>query len=168
MKKLFLLGMAALMSAALMAQNDNSQDMTKMMQQHAEQVAKSIDLKGDAKTEFEHLYMQYTTELMGSFGRRQNRQPGEERAERQGKKKEEMTTEEANQRLQDIIEQQERQAADAQRRVEVTKKYIAEFSKTLTPQQVVKVMQGGGQMRQRQGMPGGPRMGGMGGMRGEF
>ena len=155
-----MLSLAALMCVAgVKAQDEESRpDMSKMVQKRAEKLSKELELKDDAKTSFEALYVQYANELVGE--QKRERKGDEEKAER-GKRgdKETLTDAQATERLQQMIERQERQIADSQRRLEVTKKYMAEFQKTLTPQQVLRVMQANDMRQQnnRRGMQGGNR-----------
>lgn len=167
MKKIIMLGLAALMTVAAMAQDGEKPDMAKMAKNHAEQLSKTLELTGDAKSQFEDLYVQYASELAG-----EPQEPREEGADEQAEggrrgKKGELTEAQATERLNQMLQRQEKQIAEQQRRLEVQKKYIPEFQKTLTPQQVLKVIQG--PQRRRQGMNGqrnGQRMnGGMGGAR---
>ena len=105
-----------------------------------------------------------------------------EQASRDNEKKE-LTAEEAKAQLKENFERQEQQIVTMQKRLEVQKKYADEFSKVLTPEQVLKVLtpqrgQGGRDMNRRQGdgerrgnfdgerrggFGGGPRGGGFGG-----
>ena len=160
----------ALLSTALLfsvnnpatAQRPSQEDMqarrAQMVEQQAERLAKDLDLKGDQKTSFVDTYKAYQNELMAAV----QGQRGQQRQEGQQEKKK-LSDEEAQKQLDEYFARQEAQIAQQQKRLEVERKYYAEFKKTLTPQQLVKVFrqrQGG----QRQG--GGQRPGGFGGPQG--
>ena len=93
-----------------------------------------------------------------------------QRPERAGQddEKKELTEEEATAKIKENFDRQEQQIATMQKRLEVQKKYAEEFSKVLTPQQVLKVLtpQRGGNGRgqgQQRGQGNGERRGGFGG-----
>ena len=89
----------------------------------------------------------------------------------EGDDKKELTDDEANARIQEQFTRQEEQIATLQKRLEIQKKYSAEFAKVLTPQQVLKVLtpQRNNQRGQQRGQENGQRQGGwQGGGRGGF
>jgi len=140
-----LLSMALLFSVnnTATAQRPSQEEMqarrAQMVEQQAERLAKDLDLKGDQKTSFVATYKTYQNELMATMqGQRGQRQEGQ-----QEKKK--LSDEEAHKQLDEYFARQESQIAQQQKRLEVERKYYAEFKNTLTPQQLVKVF------RQRQG-----------------
>ncbi len=156
-------------------EEERAQMRAEMIKRVADRSAKDFDLKGDAKEAFLTTFTAYQTEMfqtnMGGM-----RQRGQEADE-----KKELTDEEANAKIQEQFTRQEEQIATMQKRLEIQKKYSAEFAKILTPQQVLKVLtpqrngqrgQGNGQRGQGNGQRGqgdgqrGP--GGFGGGRGGF
>lgn len=164
MKKLLVLSLVTIMSMSAMAQR-NQENMqarrAEMISTMADRVAKDLNLKDEAKTQFVATYKAYQEELFGTYqtGRNQG-----QRGERQNDKK--LTDEEAQKQVEQYFERQEQQIKQQQARLEIEKKYLAEFQKTLTPQQVAKIFAQRQQMGMRQGgMQGGRGFGGQGGMR---
>ena len=110
------------------------------------------------------------------FATNQNQGQRLEQNGRDGEKKE-LTKEDAEARIKQNFERQEQQIATMQKRLEVQKKYVEEFGKVLTPQQVLKVLNpqrgqgnrdqmrrnGDGNNERRGNFEGGPRGGGFGG-----
>lgn len=145
------------------SEEDRAQMRAEMIKRVAERSAKDFDLKGDAKEAFLTTFTAYQTEMfqtnMGGM-----RQRGQEADE-----KKELSDEEANAKIQEQFTRQEEQIATMQKRLEIQKKYSAEFAKILTPQQVLKVLtpqrnnQRNGQRGQGDGQRG---QGGFGGGRG--
>ena len=171
MKKiLIMMAMALVCAGQVNAQRErmNPEDMAKargeMVKQNAERLAKDFDLKDDAKTAFIEKYTQYQEELFGEM-----RQQGNRGEAQQGERKKttEMSDEELEKMIKSYFERQEKQIEGMQKRLEVQKKYYAEFSKTLSPKQLIKIF---GQQRpqNRQGQGQGQRggFGGRGGMGG--
>lgn len=152
MKKTILMLAVALFSTAAMAQGerrsgeDRAKMRAEMVKNQAERLAKDFELKDDAKTAFVDLYTQYQNELMAPMGERQRGENAEERGER--KKLSEMSDEEITNRIQGAFARQEKAIEAMQKRLEVQKKYYAEFGKTLKPQQLMKIF---GQQRPQQG-----------------
>lgn len=173
MKKSIL--MVALMlgiSTATFAQNDNNspEDRAKMraemVQKQAERLAKDFDLKNDAKSSFIETFTKYQNELASSmeFMRR---------PENEDDSKKNLSEEEATAKIQESFDRQEKQIAAMQKRLEIQKNYYAEFAKTLTPQQMVKIFAQQRRGGQQGGQQGGNRQGGNrdgfgGGNRGGF
>jgi len=176
MKKSIL--MVALMlgiSTATFAQDENkSEDRAKMraemVQKQAERLAKDFELKDDAKTSFIETFTKYQNELASGMENLRRSNNGEKSEE-----KKELTEEEATAKIQENFSRQETQIKAMQSRLETQKKYYAEFSKILTPQQLVKIFaqnrrdgqQRGGQ-RSEGNRQGGNRGGFGGGNRGGF
>ena len=151
------------------SEEDRAQMRAEMIKRVAERSAKDFDLKGDAKEAFLTTFTAYQTEMfqtnMGGM-----RQRGQEADE-----KKELSDEEANAKIQEQFTRQEEQISTMQKRLEIQKKYSAEFAKILTPQQVLKVLtpqrnnQRNGQRGQGDGQRGqGGFGGGFGGGRGGF
>ena len=191
MKKTIIVAVLALLSSAAvsaqerMSQEEREKAMAERIEKAADRVAGELKLKDDAKKQFVQTYTAYQKEM---FATNSNQGQRQEQAGRNDEKKE-LSKEEAQAQLKQNFERQEQQIATMQKRLEVQKKYAEEFSKTLTPQQVLQVLtpqrgQGGNrdQMR-RQGdndqrrnfeggnrgnFNGGPRGGGFGGPGGGF
>ena len=191
MRKTILLAVLTLMcSTAVCAQERmNEEERTKAVgeriEKAADRMAKDFNLKDEAKATFVSIYTDYQKEM---FATNQFQGQRQEQLNRDEEKKE-LSKEEAQAQLKENFERQEQQIATMQKRLEVQKKYAEEFSKTLTPQQVLQVLtpqrgQGGNrdQMRRqgnderrgnfeggnRGGFNGGPRGGGFGGPGGGF
>lgn len=164
MKKKVLLAMTLVMGFCTMQAQENQgaenweQMRTERVKKQAERKAGELDLKGDAKDNFIIIYTQYQGEMFacakktGMFDRRNER--------REAPEKKELTDAEAKEKVDEYFKNQEKQITLMKARLDVQKKYYAEFAKTLTPQQLAKVFaepqfQMGGRGRQGQGRPGG-------------
>lgn len=160
MKKYFVILVAALMASATanaqrrqqMSADEMLKMRTEMVQRQTERMAKDLDLKGDAKTAFMETYAKYQTELNEAMGDMSSMFGG--RAD--DVKAEKLSDEECYAKIKENLDMQEKQVVQSQKRLEITKKYMAEFMSTLTPQQLYKVF---GQ-RQRMGGGGNQRGGG--------
>lgn len=177
MKKTIIVAVLALISStALFAQERLSEEerekaITERIAKAADRMAGDFKLGDDAKKTFVETYTAYQKEMFST------NQPGGQRLEQNGRdeEKKELTDEEAAAKMKETFERQEQQIATMQKRLEVQKKYAAEFGKVLTPQQVLKVLtpQRGGNGRgqgQQRGQNSGERRGGFGegGPRGGF
>ena len=183
-KTIIVAALALLSSVAVSAQERMSAEqrekaIAERIGSAADRMAKDFDLKDDAKKSFVETYTAYQKEM---FATNQNQGQRLEQNGRDGEKKE-LTKEDAEARIKQNFERQEQQIATMQKRLEVQKKYVEEFGKVLTPQQVLKVLNpqrgqgnrdqmrrnGDGERRgnfeggQRGGFGGGPRGGGFGG-----
>lgn len=145
------------------SEEDRAQMRAEMIKRVAERSAKDFDLKGDAKEAFLTTFTAYQTEMF------QTNQGGMRQRGQEADEKKELSDEEANAKIQEQFTRQEEQIATMQKRLEIQKKYSAEFAKILTPQQVLKVLtpqrnnQRNGQRGQGDGQRG---QGGFGGGRG--
>jgi len=146
------------------SEEERAQMRTEMIKRVADRTAKDFDLKGDAKEAFLKTYSEYQTEMF------QTNQGGMRQRGQETDEKKELTDEEANAKIQEQFTRQEEQIATMQKRLEIQKKYSAEFAKILTPQQVLKVLtpQRNGQRNGQRGQGDGQRQGGFGGGRGGF
>ena len=151
------------------SEEDRAQMRAEMIKRVAERSAKDFDLKGDAKEAFLTTFTAYQTEMF------QTNQGGMRQRGQETDEKKELSDEEANAKIQEQFTRQEEQIATMQKRLEIQKKYSAEFAKILTPQQVLKLLtpqrnnQRNGQRGQGDGQRGqGGFGGGFGGGRGGF
>lgn len=151
------------------SEEDRAQMRAEMIKRVAERSAKDFDLKGDAKEAFLTTFTAYQTEMF------QTNQGGMRQRGQEADEKKELSDEEANAKIQEQFTRQEELIATMQKRLEIQKKYSAEFAKILTPQQVLKVLtpqrnnQRNGQRGQGDGQRGqGGFGGGFGGGRGGF
>ena len=181
MKKTIIVAVLALLSSTAvsaqerMSQEEREKAMAERIERAADRVAGDLKLKDDAKKSFVETYKAYQKEMFAT-----NANQGQ-RLEQNGRneEKKELSKEEAQAQLQESFARQEQQIATMQKRLEVQKKYAEEFSKTLTPQQVLQVLtpqrgQGGNRDQQRRqgnderrgNFEGGNRGGGFGGPRG--
>ena len=178
-KTIIVAALALLSSVAVSAQERMSAEqrekaIAERIGSAADRMAKDFDLKDDAKKSFVETYTAYQKEM---FATNQNQGQRLEQNGRDDEKKE-LTKEDAEARIKQNFERQEQQIATMQKRLEVQKKYVEEFGKVLTPQQVLKVLnpqrgqqggrdqmrrQGNGDNQRRGGFEGGPRGGGFGG-----
>lgn len=172
-RNIVLVALAALLMGAVStvnAQEDNGRDARRQEFQarQTERLVKDLKLEGEKKTQFEAVYKRYQEELAAT--RQQTRQRDEDDT------KKELTDEEATAKVNEIFTRQEEQIQQQQLRLDIQKKYCAEFSTILTPQQLVRVFQQPQGNRQsgrsgfqqggrggRGGFGGGPRGGGFGG-----
>ena len=177
MKKIVLMMAIALMSVASvkaqggqMSDEDRAQRRAEMIQRQGEELAKDLKLSDSEKTSFMELYTKYQNEMFSLFQfQRRDQNNGEER-----KRLSEMTDEEVTARIQEAFARQEQQIEQQKARLEIQKKYYAEFSKTLKPQQLIRIFgqqrpQGQrGQQGNQQGQRGNGGRGGFGGPGGGF
>ena len=155
-------------------ENDGADRRAEMQTRQKERLIKDLKLSDEQRAKFEPIYEKYQTELASLRPQRQQTD-GETGASAQDKKeKKELTDAAATARLQDIFTRQETQIQQSQQRLDIQKKYCAEFSSFLTPQQLLRVFQpqqnrNRAQMGGRgQGGPRGGFGGGFGGPRGGF
>ena len=172
MKRLFIVTAIILMGIGSVSaqqeqrsEEERAQMRAQMIKRVADRTAKDFDLKGDAKEAFLQTFTVYQTEMFQTNmgGLRQHSQEGDD--------KKELTDDEANAKIQEQFTRQEEQIATLQKRLEIQKKYSAEFAKVLTPQQVLKVLtpQRNNQRGRQRGQENGQRQGGwQGGGRGGF
>lgn len=163
MKKIFFSAMIALLFGVIgtiQAQDNRDARRQEMRTRQIERLVKDLKLEGEKKTQFETIYGRYQEELAAT----RQQQTRDNDADRS---KKDLTDEEATAQLTAIFTRQAEQIQQQQLRLDIQKKYCAELSSVLTPQQLLTVFrpQSGRQGRQgRQGgqMQGGPR-GGFGG-----
>lgn len=173
-KVIFILSMAAMLFGSV--NNTNAQDnrgregrRAEMQARMTERLIKDLKLSDEQKAKFEPIYQNYQKELSALRTERQQ-------ADENDSKKEELTDAVATSRLQAIFDRQAQQIQLSQQRLDIQKKYCAELSAFLTPQQLLRVFQpqqqrngqrGGQGFRGGRGGQGGPR-GGFGGGQGGF
>lgn len=137
---------------------DNSERETRraeMQARQTERLVKDLKLTDEQKAKFEPIYANYQKELAAL-----RQEPAREQAGQSEKK--DLTEAEATAKLQEVFTRQEEQIQQQQLRLDIQKKYCAELSSVLTPQQLLKVFQP--QTRNRQAQQGG--RGGQGGFGG--
>lgn len=168
-KSIFILTLAAMLFGSV--NNTNAQDNTEresrraeMQSRQKERLIKDLKLTDEQKAKFEPIYENYQKELAGLRPQRQQ-VDGETGASQQDKK--ELTDALATARLQALFDRQAEQIQQSQQRLDIQKKYCAEFSAILNPQQLLRVFQPQQRTGQRGGQQQGPR-GGQGGPRGGF
>lgn len=178
MKKSIFMMALALMSFASMnnanAQNDNDGEgrRAEMQGRQKERLIKDLKLSDEQKAKFEPIYDRYQNELQAL-----RPQKDEDKADKKKDKKEkqELTDAVATARLQELFTRQEENIKQSQQRLDIQKKYCAEFSSVLNPQQLLRVFQpqmnrnrGGQQGGRGEGGRGQGGRGGFGGGRGGF
>ena len=154
--------------------NERESRRAEMQGRQKERLIRDLKLTDEQRAKFEPIYENYQKELAALRPERQQAD-GETGASQQNKKeKQELTDAVAAARLQALFDRQAEQIQQSQQRLDIQKKYCAEFSSVLNPQQLLRVFQPlqqrngqhGGQQGFRGGQ-GGPR-GGQGGPRGGF
>ena len=141
MKKFVLFFAAAIMTCSnmqaqrrQMSQEELEKMRTERVQRQTENMSKELKLEGEAKTAFETTYSKYLTELNEANPIETDRRNRDEET-----KAEKMTDEECYAKIKENLERQEKQIAQSQKRLEITKKYMAELLPTLSAQQLYKV-----------------------------
>ena len=175
-KTIFIAVMAAFGILAANAQEEASTNRAakraEMTVKSAEKFVKEFNLEGDAQKSFVQTYSHYVEELANcdSAVKSGSSQAGTKEAGKKeagkkeaGKKvdgkKAELTDAEATEKLNDMLTRQQNAIESMKARLEVQKKYVAEFGKVLTPAQVYKVM---GRQRTQAGQRPGLQQGGAG------
>lgn len=168
MKKMLMMmvvGLLAVMPAC--AQDEDAGESreakrAELIQKSGERMAKNFGLEGAARDSFLAVYTQYQTEMFATNAPRARKSEGQAKDD-EGKK--ELTDEQATERIEANLKRQEQQAEQLQKRVEIQKRYYAEFQKTLKPAQILKAMfpQRARQQQGQQQNQGGFRRGGFGG-----
>ena len=170
-KTIFIAVMAAFGILAANAQEEASTNRAakraEMTVKSAEKFVKEFNLEGDAQKSFVQTYSNYVEELANcdSAVKSGSSQAGKKEAGKKeaGKKvdgkKAELTDAEATEKLNDMLTRQQNAIESMKARLEVQKKYVAEFGKVLTPAQVYKVM---GRQRTQAGQRPGLQQGGAG------
>lgn len=169
-KTIFIAVMAAFGILAANAQEEASTNRAakraEMTEKSAEKFVKKFNLEGDVQKSFVQTYSNYVEELANcdsavkagsSSG---SNQAGKKQAGKKvDGKKAELTDAEATEKLNNMLARQQKAIEGMQARLEVQKKYVAEFGKVLTPAQVYKVM---GRQRMQAGQRPGMQQGGAG------
>ena len=165
--------------------NDRASRRAEMQNRQRERLVKELKLTDEQTQKFNDVYGRYQAELSALIATAEgvDAQTGAsaQQDKKDKKEKKELTDAEATAELQKYFDQQAEHLQRQQARLDIQKKYCAELSAFLTPQQLVKVFRqqrgrdgnGNGQQRQqrgnrggrggRGGFGGGPRGGGFGG-----
>ncbi|MDE7379014.1 MAG: hypothetical protein K2N13_08685 [Paraprevotella sp.] len=143
-KKFFYVAIAALMCAGMPihAQSgkqkcDKTAGCEGKGKQRVERLVKELNLQGDAKESFTKLYALYQEEMKAACPEKKNKDAVGKR--KKSDKKAELTAEEATRRMQGRFEREARRIEVQSKRLEIKKKYYAEFGKILSPEQLCKV-----------------------------
>lgn len=183
MKKVFLFAIMCLMfTSSMNAQRQRMSEeqmearRSEMVQRQAENLAKEMNLDGDAKKTFIQTYTDYQNEL-AAIQKTERAERMQANNNNQNKESAKLSDQEAKERIDKYFANQEMQIAASLARLQTTKKYYEELQKTLTPQQLVLVFaerrnnrntQGGAGQRGGFGGGYGGRQGGFGGNNGNF
>ena len=182
------------LNANAQAQDSNNREnrRAEMQARQRERLVKDLELTDEQKPKFEETYTRYEAELASlrtqetevdaMSGATAQQESSGDKADKKSKKekkdkkeKKELTDAEATTQLQAYFDRQTAQLQRQQLRLDIQKKYCAEFSAFLTPQQLVKVFrsgqrgagdnnrQAGGRDRSGRGNRGGRGGGGFGG-----
>lgn len=123
--------------SSLAAQERNSADIERRMEERmnkqAERLADEFGLKDTSRADFMAMYKKYQQDVM------KHRLAEMQQQEGNAKKETEMTDEEATARIQAEFDRKAQAIVDAYNTLEVEKKYYEEFSKTLSPKQLMKI-----------------------------
>lgn len=114
-----------------------------MEAKQAERLADEFKLKGESRKSFLALYKNYRQDM------NKHRFAEIQHSEKTEKKEAELTDEKASARIQEEFDRKAQAIVDAYNRLEVEKKYYEEFSKTLSPKQLMKIF---APVRQPRGM----------------
>lgn len=166
-KNLVLMALAAIFCLNASAQRNQmtaeqiEQFMAQRIERQADNLANEMGLKDEARAKFIATYAEYQ-KVLAAVSQPSNPEQAQAGQQRNRDKKE-LTAEEATQQIEKEFARQEEQITQMQQRLVVTRAYYAEFQKSLTPQQLVKVF--GPRTARGFGGQGGQRMGGQ---RGNF
>ncbi len=138
--------------------NDRESRRAEFQARQTERLIKDLKLTDEQKAKFEPIYQNYQKELASLFQQRQ---------ETNNENEKELTDAAATARLQEIFNRQAEQIQQSQQRLDIQKKYCAELSSILTPQQLLRVFQPQ-QNRNRNNQQGNRGGRGQGGPRGGF
>lgn len=175
MKKLICIAVVMMMACATtvsaqrqrMSAEEIAQRRAEMIQRQGERLAKDMKLDDETKKAFMEEYTKYQQELQEVQGDNQQRRNRDEQVD-----PEKMSDEECYAKITESLKQQETAIDQMQKRMDITKKYLAAFmgSGKYTAQQLYVIF---AQQRQRGGSGqqggqgfGGQRMGGQGGFGG--
>lgn len=103
------------------------------IEKQAERMADEFGLKDEARMNFLSLYKNYRQDVM------RHRMAETQFPEGEMKKETDLTDEEASARIQAEFDRKAQSIVDAYNRLEVEKKYYQEFSKTLSPKQLMRI-----------------------------
>ncbi len=131
--------------------NDRESRRAEMRTKQMERVVKNLKLSDEQRTKFEPIYTSYQDELFALMAPKGKMDGGKKAdAKKKGKDKkdkEELTDAEAAERLQQVFDRQAEEIQKSQQRLDIQKKYCAQFSSFLTPQQLLRLFQPRGQQR---------------------
>lgn len=117
------------------AQIENqNQRREEMIARQADRLIKEMNLDASAKDDFVGLFKKYQSELLGVNSLDRQRVSLDAQI-----KEKELTDADANKRIQNQFARQEQQIENSKKRLEIQKKYIEEFSKILSPKQLMKI-----------------------------
>lgn len=161
------LAIAGMMFTTSVSAQDNDNRAARRAEFQArqtERLMKDLKLTDEQKQKFEPAYQRYLEELNATLSL-------DEANNRSQQDYDKLTDAEATEQLQQHFTRQEAQLLQQQTRLEIQKKYLAEFSAILTPQQLLRVFRpqnqrNGNDFRGRGGR--GPRGGFGDGQRGGF
>lgn len=158
MKKAILMLALAAMTFANATQanaqnNDRDSRRAEMQARMTERLIKDMKLTDEQKAKFEPIYKNYLNELSAI-----RTQANRDQASQDEKK--DLTDAEASAQLQEVFTRQEEQIQQSQLRLDIQKKYCAELSSVLTPQQLLQVFRPQMGRNNRQGGRGGQGFGG--------
>ncbi len=165
MKKTFLvMAIAALVSVNSFAQDGNRPNMEEMAQKQAEKLAEDLKLEDSNKTQFLADYQAMQKEVMALRQQPDAKEQAGDQSSKKDKKRKELTDEEAQAQLEQMIDQQKKQ-------LDIVSTYYDKMKSYLTGNQLMRVFQrqlqgGGRQMGQRGNRQGGQQGGFEGGPQG--
>ncbi|MBQ0048997.1 MAG: hypothetical protein KBT12_01975 [Bacteroidales bacterium] len=126
-----MVGSAAMAQRQRMTDEERAKEQAEKIEKQTTRISKELKLEGDAKTAFETSYRKYMEEIAEATksegGRRGNVDVDE------------LSDDECYAKITEHLTQQEKQIEQMQKRLEITKKYVAELLPTLTAKQLYKV-----------------------------
>lgn len=142
-KGIILLVLGMLLSVTVVnAQRQGNGDFEKrvaeFLERRADRLADDLGLEGEAKTSFKETYKNFQQELMAVMAASR-----EQRTELDRKKIDDLTDEEATQRVKTMFDRKTENIVNLYNRLEIEKKYYNEFAKTMTNKQLLKIFEQG-------------------------
>lgn len=148
--KRILLPICLLGCMAVSAQRQEGSDFNafraEVMERRAERLANDLDLKDQAKADFKALYNKFQEEMFVIIA-----SEFQTRSELERKKIDDLTDDEAMLRVKNMFDRKTQSIVNSYNRLEIEKKYYAEFAKTMNNKQLLKIFEGSQNFRQRMG-----------------
>lgn len=164
MKKIIIAAIMAISTLGIYAQRQQmtpeqiQERRAQSIKNQAERYAKSFKLDGQAKTDFIATFSEYRNELMATMDVRS--------AATQQKDDKNLSDAEAQARIDEFMQKQQKDIENSQKRLDIHKKYLEIFSKTLKPQYLAQIFREQGSRNNMNRNPQGGQRGNFGGRNG--